>query len=79
MKNRLFSLFIFALFSTMSFAYGFEVDKLYYTKLSNNEVSVSKSYSQKSVIEIPSKVEYNGEEYSVTKIESSTFNIRSAF
>ena len=60
-----------------TFAYDFEVNGLYYNKLSNSEVEVTyKSYNDRSYtgeIHIPEKVTYNGVDYSVTSIGSRAF------
>ena len=68
-------------YSTFISAYDFEVDGLYYNKLSNNEVEVTynrqiDSYRENDVsgdIIIPSKIRYSGVEYTITGLGGWAF------
>ncbi|MDE6065901.1 MAG: leucine-rich repeat protein [Duncaniella sp.] len=74
---RLFIVLIVLLLPTVSFAYDFYVDGIYYNRKSSNEVEVTYSSSSSEYtgdIVIPEKVIYNGVEYSVTSIGHSTFD-----
>ena len=75
MKKTLTIIIFFTLFVCETRAYDFEVNGLYYKKMSNNEVEVtskpSGDYSGK--LEIPEKVYYDGINYSVTIIGNYAF------
>ena len=68
MKNYLHKTliaFILLAQNLFTFAYDFEVDGLYYNKLSNNQVEITykSSGSYSGIIIIPSKIAYNGVTY----------------
>lgn len=75
---RCLALFYLLTHTLLTFAYDFEVDGLYYSKLSNNTVEVTfkekyrNSYSGE--IYIPEIINYNGVEYSVTSIGADAFS-----
>lgn len=60
--------------SINSIAYDFEVDGIRYNKLSDSEVEVTFNPKKKSgLLNLPSKVTYNGIEYSVISIGAHSF------
>ena len=63
--------------SLSAFAYDFKVDGIYYniTNKETKEVSVTHGTDKYSKdVTIPTSVNYNGDEYSVTTIGNSAFN-----
>lgn len=74
MRTKLLVLLLCLWSTSFVHAQFFESDGLYYeiTSSTNHEVSV-KSADVKEQIIIPSKVEYNGEQYTVTRIDDYAF------
>ncbi len=82
MKTKLFSLFVALICATQVLAYDFESNGIYYNITSNSTVEVThKEDSQYSpdtlqyvgTVNIPEKVTYDGNTYSVTRIDDSAF------
>ena len=76
--KRLFSVLFLLFISTISWAYDFQVDGIYYNKNSDG-TSVAVTYknnynSYSGTVVIPSSVEYNEQNYAVTSIGYSAFN-----
>ena len=78
MKKSLLCFLILLMVPLASMAYDFEVDGIYYNKLTGSSVAVtSKSDASGSYIgqiTIPSTVNYNNESYVVTSIGDQAFN-----
>ena len=76
--KRAFVVLIMILFYGNLYAYDFEVDGIYYNKLSGNEVEVTyKSASDggyAGVVEIPSSVIYDNKTYRVTSVGQAAFS-----
>lgn len=71
--KRLFTAFVLVAISTLSWAYDFKVDGIYYNRNSDGtSVSVTKSKYSGGVV-IPSTVTYASKTYNVTSIGSSAF------
>ncbi len=79
MRTKLLVLLLCLWSTSFVHAQFFESDGLYYevTSSTNHEVSV-KSADVKEQIIIPSKVEYNGEQYTVTRIGDYAFSSSSS-
>ena len=79
MKNliKLFAVVIAVIISNSVFAYDFEVDGIYYNKLSDSTVAVTykdKNYNSYSGdVTIPSSITYDGTTYNVTSIGGYAF------
>jgi len=76
MKKRAVLFVVTALASiTVTFAYDFEVDGIYYSKVDSSHVSViQENYSYSGEIIIPSTVEYEGVRYNVNSIGDHAFS-----
>ncbi len=74
MKKIFFSLLALALCSTSLFAYDFEEDRIYYTKLTENTVEISDYSGGKESISIPNSTTHNGVTYTITAIGANAFN-----
>ena len=80
-KRGLFILIFFLLFGINSKAYDFEVDYIYYNKLTDNTVEVTRiddntfdgSGSYAGRVSIPETVQYGDKRYTVTEIGGSAF------
>ena len=72
MKTKLFTLFL-AIMATNSLWAKFQYGNLYYEKISNNTAKVV-GYLSPTSITIPSIVQYNGVQYTVTEIGEKAFN-----
>lgn len=82
MKKTLLFIFLFQMISLAIYAHDFEVNGIYYKKLSDgNSVAVTYRYSTpmeingeySGLVNIPSKVSYEGVEYTVKEIAESSF------
>ena len=77
--KRLFVSFVLLLMTTLSWAYDFEVNGIYYNITDGNDVAVTcKDYyyyynSYSGTVVIPSSVEYNEQDYTVTSISEYAF------
>lgn len=75
--RQVVGLLLMLLMSVEALAYDFEVDGLYYNKLSSNQVEVTynkeEGNSYSGILAIPEKVKYNGNVYVVTSIGSDAF------
>ena len=80
-KRGLFTLIFLLLFGINSKAYDFEVDYIYYNKLTDNTVEVTRiddntfdgSGSYAGRVSIPERVQYEGKTYTVTEIGGGAF------
>ena len=72
MKNKL--LFFFSLLTTVSFAQTFDVGGINYNIKNSTEVEVGDNSSFTGVANIPSTVNYNSKDYTVTSIGNNAFN-----
>jgi carbon monoxide dehydrogenase subunit G len=74
---RVCLLIVCFIYSSVIYAYDFQVDGLYYNKLSANQVEVTyksfKDGSYSGILNIPSNVSYNGVLYIVTSIGDYAF------
>ena len=72
--RRFFASMLLLAVSTLSWAYDFEVDGIYYNITNGNNVAVEDcSYSYSGTVVIPSSVKYLGENYTVTSIGPNAF------
>jgi len=81
LKLRALALTACAVVATQGFAHDFEVNGIYYNKITENTVEVTfkdnissyKSYGSKQTIDIPATVDYSGKTYIVTEIGNGAF------
>jgi len=81
LKLRALAMTACAVVATQGFAHDFEVNGIYYNKITENTVEVTfkdnissyESYGSKQTIDIPATVDYGGKTYIVTEIGNSAF------
>lgn len=71
--RRIFATLLLCAFSTISWAYDFMVDGIYYNRGSSTAQVTSGSNLYTGSVTIPSTVTYSGKEYEVTGIEGYAF------
>jgi len=71
--KRFFASLMLLAVSTLSWAYDFVVGGIYYNITGGNNVEVARSRGYSGNIEIPSSVEYNAKNYTVTSIGEEAF------